>query len=89
MDGNRNVYAAKIDGSGTEGESLDRYAISPWAMLGRWDKTGKLKVETDRIYRQIELLPEKPLRIYLPAGMVFSLMNQKNQPAAIIHRNNN
>jgi hypothetical protein len=82
MGGNRNIYAEKIDGSGTGGESLDRFAISPWAMLGRWDKTGKLKIETERVYRQIELLPEKPLRIYLPAGMVFSLMNQKNKPTA-------
>ena len=78
IDGNRSAYAARIDGSKSGGESLDRYAISPWAMLGRWDKTGKLKIETDRIYRKIELLPAKPRRIYLPAGMVFSLINQKN-----------
>ena len=83
------AYAAKIDGSGSGGESLGRYAISPWAMLGRWDKTGKLKFETDRLYRKIELLPEKPLGIYLPAGMVYSLINQKNKPAAGVRRNNN
>ena len=77
--GNRNAYAARIDGSKLGGESLDRYAISPWAMLGRWDKTGKLKIEAERIYRKIESLPEKPRRIYLPAGIFSSLMNQNEK----------
>ena len=73
MDDRTRAYAQNIDGSGSGSEPLDRYAISPWAMLGRWDKSGKVQIESDRVYRKIELSPEKPRRIYLPAGMFFSL----------------
>jgi hypothetical protein len=66
-------YAGRIDGSGDR-ETYDRYAISPWAQLGRWDKSGKIKKETDRVYRLIESTPENPRRIYLPGGMVFQLL---------------
>ena len=73
MDGNLSAYAAYIDGSGSGGAGLDTYAISPWAMIGRWDKTGEVQVETDRVYRQFESSPENPKRIFLPAGMVYLL----------------
>ena len=73
MDGNLSAYAEYIDGSGSGGAQLDTYAISPWAMLGRWDKTGEVQVETDRVYRKFESSPENPKRIYLPAGMVYLL----------------
>jgi hypothetical protein len=73
MDGNLSAYAEYINGSGSGGESLDTYAISPWAMIGRWDKTGEVQVETDRVYRQLEASPENPKRIHLPAGMVYLL----------------
>jgi hypothetical protein len=73
MDGNLSAYAAYINGSGSGAESLDTYAISPWAMIGRWDKTGEVKVETDRVYRKLEASPENPKRIHLPAGMVYLL----------------
>jgi hypothetical protein len=71
---NGEAYARAIDGSGSGGERLERYAISPWAMLGRWDKSGKVQAEANRVYRKIELSPEKPRSIYLPAGIVFSLI---------------
>jgi hypothetical protein len=74
MDGNLSAYAGKINGSDSGTETLDRYSISPWPMLGRWDKTGEIKVETDRVYRKIESAAlENPRRIYLPAGMVYLL----------------
>ncbi len=66
-------YAGNIDGSGTA-ESYDRYSISPWAMLGRWDNTGKIQSETERVYKSIESSPDNPRRIYFPAGMLYMLM---------------
>ena len=66
-------YAGNIDGSGTP-ESYDRYSISPWAMLGRWDNTGKIQSETERVYKLIESSPDNPRRVYFPAGMLYMLM---------------
>ena len=73
MDGNLSAYAGNIDGSASGSETFDVYTISPWAMLGRWDKTGEIQVETDRVYKKMESSPENPRRIFLPAGMVYTL----------------
>jgi hypothetical protein len=68
------AYAGRIDGRVIGGTTLGQYAISPWAMLGRWDSTGKIRKETERLYLEIEPTLESPGRIYLPAGMVYMLI---------------
>jgi len=67
------AYAGYIDGSDPGGTSLSQYVVSPWPMLGRWDSSGKVRKETERLYFKIESSPARPQRIYLPAGMVYIL----------------
>ncbi len=70
------VMPFKIDGSGVPKEKIERFAISPWTMMGRWDSTGKILAVSEKIYRSVEPDPEHPRSIYIPAGMIFSLLKQ-------------
>jgi hypothetical protein len=66
-------YAYRIDGSGPGGESLSRFGISPWTQLGRWDASGRVVSISDEAYENLESSSSNPRRIFIPAGMVFSL----------------
>jgi hypothetical protein len=72
--------AGQIDGRGTRRESLDRYAVSPWTMLARWDESRKILAISEKIYTQIESDLEEPVRIQIPAGIVFSLTPPPGNP---------
>ena len=75
MDANApNSFNGKIDGSDPGGESASRYAISPYTQLGHWDMTGRVKAISEQVYKNKESQLENPDRIYIPAGMVFSLL---------------
>lgn len=74
------TFAFHIDGSGKKRETAARYAISPWTMLGRWSDDRKILSISEKAYFLAEENPDRPRRIYIPAGMVFSLARQAPPP---------
>lgn len=73
VDNSGKAFPYRIDGSDLGRESPERFAISPWTLLGRWDPSGRILKISEKVYFLTEANPEKPLNIYIPAGMVFSL----------------
>lgn len=66
-------FPYRIDGKDLGRETPSRFSISPWAMLGRWDPSGKIIMVSKKVYDLTESSLDSPLNIYIPAGIVFSL----------------
>jgi len=67
-------FPYRIDGTDLGRETPSRFAISPWAMLGRWDPSGEIVMTSEKVYKLTESSLDNPLNIYIPAGIVFSLI---------------
>ncbi len=67
-------FAYRIDGTSSPRETDDRYAISAYTQLGRWDSSGRVLSISDQVCRGVESNMENPRYIHIPAGMVFSLL---------------
>jgi hypothetical protein len=66
-------FPYRIDGADLGRETPSRFASSPWAMLGRWDPSGEIVMISKKVYDLTEPSNDKPMNIYIPAGIVFSL----------------
>jgi hypothetical protein len=67
-------FAYLIDGTSDPRETNGRYSYSPYTQLGYWDSTGRVLPISQQVYDTLETVPESPQRVFIPAGMLFSLL---------------